>query len=103
MNSILLNTVTRQSGQLTQNNRNFMLPDAQMGSLLSPTVSIRNYAVYDDCTGQRHAQPSSNPVSRDYLDNVWPSVTGAAPPTQYAMITDQTIVVGPVAGSGLYS
>jgi len=35
------------------------------------------------------------PCSRDVLDMLWPSATGANVPSLYAMITDQEIIVGP--------
>ena len=39
------------------------------------------------------------PCSRDVLDILWPSTTGAGVPALYAMITDQEIIVGPAPGA----
>ena len=40
------------------------------------------------------------PVSRDFLDAVWGSVTAAGIPTYYAPITDQQFIVGPWPDAG---
>jgi hypothetical protein len=89
-----LNTVVRDSSStLTVGTRNFTLPTTlgrfvvtnginvvTPSTITNPDVGTRNQLV---------------PVSRDLLDMIWPSTTGAGVPTQYAMITDQQIIVGP--------
>lgn len=89
----LLNTVTRDTGLLTIGTRTFTLP-SNLGrfvvtngmNLITPSTTT----VPDSGTRNQLA-----PVSRDFLDVAWPGNTGAAAPTQYAMITDQQIIVGP--------
>jgi hypothetical protein len=89
----LLNTVTRDTGQLTVGTRTFTLP-SNLGrfvvtngmNVITPSVTTTP----DDGTRNQMV-----PVSRDVLDMIWPSTTGAGLPKQYAMITDQQVIVGP--------
>lgn len=89
----LLNTVTRQTGALTASNRNFTLPSASGRFVVTNGINI--------ITPSSATNPDDGalnqclPTTRDYLDAVWPSVTGAGLPVNYAMITDQTVVFGP--------
>src|SRR5215510_3408615 len=41
-------------------------------------------------------------VSLEYMDAVWPNSTVSGIPVNYAMVTDQTGIVGPVASSSGY-
>lgn len=94
----LLNTVTRQTGTLTSNNRNFTLPTTNGRFVVTNGINI--------VTPVNQTNPDAGmrnqcvPVSRDYLDAVWPSVTGASVPEEYAMITDQTVIFGPWPDAG---
>lgn len=86
----LLSTIVRDtSGMLAANSRNFTFPQhfvvSESINVFTPvgTQTTRNQLV---------------PVSREFLDAVWGNE--AAPstpsvPSYYAMITDQTIIVGP--------
>lgn len=96
----LINTVTRDtSGFFTANSRNFNLPnsigrfvDVNQINVLTPTGTTVD-------TGTRNPLL---PISLQVLDMTWPSNTAAATttvPTQFAMVTDQSIVVGPPPGS----
>lgn len=88
----LLSTIVRQNGTLTANSRNFTLPTGsgrfvttQGFNVFTPvsTTTTRNQLV---------------PTTRDYLDATWPSETASTTPSipaNFAMITDQTIIVGP--------
>ena len=86
----LLDTIVRDtSGTLTANSRNFTFPQhvvvSESLNVFSPagTQTTRNQLV---------------PVSREWLDAVWgneASTTTPSIPQYYAMITDQTIIVGP--------
>ena len=89
----LLNTVTRDSAPLTAGNRNFTLPQNNGRFVVTNGFNlITPSAITVPDNGTR---TQMIPTSRDYLDSVGgsPSFTGA--PTNYAMITDQTIIVGP--------
>lgn len=86
----LLSTVHRDgTGALVANDRNFTFPQhfvtSQQINVITPAATAP-----DD--GTRNAL---TPVTKEFLDNVWPSSSGAAVPTYYAMDTDQTIIVGP--------
>lgn len=89
----LLNTVTRQTGLLTASNRNFTFPSGSGRFVVTNGINI--------ITPSGQTDPNSGtvnpcvPTTRDYLDAVWPSVTGAGRPDKYAMITDQTVIFGP--------
>jgi hypothetical protein len=89
----LLNTVTRQTGLLTANNRNFTLPSSGGRFVVTNGINIITPSSATD--PDSGALNQCTPVSRDYLDMAWPSVTGAGLPEEYAMITDQTVVFGP--------
>lgn len=89
----LLNTVTRDTGLLTIGTRSFTLP-----SNLGRFVVTNGFNVITPSTQTVPDSGTRNqlvPTSRDLLDAVWPSVTGAGVPSLYAMITDQQIIVGP--------
>ena len=87
-----LSTIVRDSsGTLTANSRNFTFPQHFVVS-----ESINVFAPVGNTTSRRQLIP----VSREFLDAVWGDETaggccGPAIPEYYAMITDQTIIVGP--------
>lgn len=89
----LLNTVVRDTGAVSVGSRNFTLPTA-LGRfvVVNGINAITPSAQTNPDAGTRNPLI---PVSRDVLDLVWPSTTGAALPVDFAMITDQTIIVGP--------
>lgn len=87
----LLATIIRDSsGTLTPNSRNFTFPQHMV-----VVESINVFTNIEAGTGRRQMVP----VSREFLDAVYPDEAadpGAASyPQYYAMITDQTIIVGP--------
>lgn len=87
---LLTTVVSDSSAALTASSRQFTFPQhfvtSQQINLVTPAGTT------DPDLGTRVAL---TPVTKEYLDNVWPSVVGAAVPASYAMITDQTIIVGP--------
>lgn len=89
----LLNTVTRQTGTLSTGTRTFNLPTTSGRFVVTNGFNV--------ITPSGQTTPDSGtrnqlvPTSRDVLDVLWPSTTGATLPTMYAMITDQQIIVGP--------
>lgn len=89
----LLNTVTRDSAPLIANNRNFTLPQTNGRFVVTNGFNLITPAGTTNPDSGTRIQLI--PVSRDYLDAVGgsPSYTGV--PINCAMITDQTILVGP--------
>lgn len=94
----LLNTVFRDStASLTPGNRDFTLPTLSTSLTTGKFVTTQGFNVITPAA----TAPSAGirnplvPVTRDYLDLAWPSSTGAGLPTNFAMITQDTIVVGP--------
>ena len=96
----LLNTVVRDiSGFLTANIRNFALPSA-MGRFV--TVNEINVITPTGYTVDNGTRNPLLPVSQQVLDLTWPTNTASATtvvPAQFAMVTDQLVVVGPPPGS----
>ena len=89
----LLSTIVRDtSGTLTPNSRNFTLP--QSGGRFVVTESMNVLYSASGSNNRKQLQP----VSREFLDAIWgneASTTTPSIPDYYAMITDQTIIVGP--------
>lgn len=97
----LLTTVTRDSAALAIGNRNFTLPQNNGTFVVTNGINLITPAgTTNPDTGTR---TQLLPISRDFLDAVGgsPSYTGA--PANFAMITDQTIVVGPAWPDGNYT
>lgn len=89
----LLSTVVRDASQaLAPNSRNFTLPTSQGTFVVVNGINVITPAGTAPDNGTRNPL---TPVSRDYLDLVWPSATGTGLPTAFAMITQTSIVVGP--------
>jgi hypothetical protein len=91
----LLNTVVRNSTlALTASNRNFTLPTTTNGNFitLQGINLITPAETGDPDEGTRNAL---QPTTRDYLDTVWNSSTGATLPKLFAMIDQFNIIVGP--------
>jgi hypothetical protein len=86
----LLNTIVRdQSANLTANSRNFTFPQHFVVS-----ESINVFTPVSTTTNRIQLVPTS----REFLDHVYgneASVNVPSIPTYYAMITHQTIIVGP--------
>ena len=97
----LLNTVTRQSGALIVSNRNFTLPSSNGQFVVTNGINLITPATTTNPDLGTRTQLT--PTSRDYLDNVGGSPTYTGLPTNYAMITDQTIVVGPAWPDATYT
>lgn len=89
----LLNTVTRDSAPLSTGNRNFTLPQNNGRFVVTNGFNLITPAATTNPDSGARVQLI--PVSRDYLDSVGGSPTFTGAPANYAMITDQTIVVGP--------
>lgn len=93
----LLSTVTRDTGLLTSGDRNFTLPSnngrfvvIEQMNVITPSTTT------DPDLGTRNAML---PTSKEYLDMVYPSVTGSGVPNLMAPISDQDWIVGPWPGA----
>lgn len=93
---LLATTVRDRSGTLSVNSRDFTLPTPATG----PFKVLDAINVFNTFSGARLAQ--LQPVSLEFLDAAYPSETStsaSALPEYFAMVTDQTIVVGPAPGT----
>jgi hypothetical protein len=97
----LLSTVTRDSATLTASNRNFTLPSNNGRFVVTNGFNVITPATTTNPDLGTRIQLT--PTSRDYLDNVGGSPTYTGLPTSYAMITDQTIIVGPAWPDNSYT
>jgi len=92
----LLSTVVRdRTATMTANSRNLTLPSAFGRFTVVSAINVLSSSV-------RVAQ--LEPVSLEFLDAAWASETAAASstiPQYFAMVTDQTIALGPPPGSAL--
>lgn len=97
----LLTTVTRDSAPLVANNRNFTLPSNNGRFVVTNGINLITPAGTTNPDSGTRTQLI--PISRDFLDAVGgsPSYTGV--PANFAMITDQTIIVGPAWPDGAYT
>lgn len=88
----LLSTVTRATGPLTTNNRNFVLPTGNGAFVVVEQMNVITPAgTTSPDLGTRHPLL---PVSKEYLDVVYPSVAGAGVPTLFAPISQTDWIVG---------
>ena len=88
----LLSTVVRDTGTLTAGTRTFTLPSNLGRFVVTNGFNVITPVGTTPDSGTRNQLV---PCSRDVLDILWPSTTGAGVPALYAMITDQEIIVGP--------
>lgn len=90
----LLNTVARSSTtSLTASNRNFTLPTTANGNFI--TVQGINLITPAGAAADSGTRNPLQPTTRDFLDSVWNSSSGATLPKLFAMIDQFTIIVGP--------
>ncbi len=89
----LLNTVTRDTGTLSTGTRTFNLPSNNGRFVVTNGFNV--ITPVGTTTPDNGTRNQLVPCSRDGLDYLWPSTTGAAVPALFAMITDQQIIVGP--------
>lgn len=89
---LLSTVVSDTSATLTANSRNFTLPTAS-GRFVT-TQGINVFTPLSTTTTRNQLIPTT----RDFIDATWPSdapTTTPSIPTNYAMISDQTIIVAP--------
>jgi hypothetical protein len=89
----LLSTVTRDTAPLVANSRNFTLPQTNGPFVVVEQMNvITPFGTVDPEAGTRNPLL---PISKEYLDVVYPSVAGAGMPTLFAPINQQQWIVGP--------
>lgn len=88
-----LTTVTRDSAPLSSSSRNFTLP--QNNGTFVVTNGFNLITPATTTNPDLGARTQLIPISRDFLDSVGGDPTYTGQPTNFAMITDQTIIVGP--------
>ncbi len=91
----LLATVTRATGVLTANNRNFTLPSSGVNGNFVVVEQMNCITPVSATTADGGTRVPMLPTSKEYLDMVWSSVTGAGVPVNFAPISDQSWIVGP--------
>jgi hypothetical protein len=89
----ILNTVVRSTGVLSVGSRTFNLPTSLGRYVVTNGINIITPA--STVTPDEGTRNPAVPASRDMLDSIWPSTTGAGVPAYYAMITDQQVIFGP--------
>lgn len=90
---LLSTTISDSSAALTSGSRTFTMPTAGGRFVTVQELNIITPAIVTDPEqGTRNAMV---PTTKEYMNMVWNSATGAAIPTQFAMLTDQTVIVGP--------
>ena len=88
----LLSTIVRQTGPLVANNRNFTLPTTGGRFVVVEQMNVITPAgTTDPDLGTRNPML---PVSKEYLDVVYNSVSGAGVPSLFAPISQQNWVLG---------
>lgn len=82
------------SSALTAGSRIFSLPSTANGDFVVVTAinAITPAGTTDPASGTRN---SLLPVSNDFLDIMWPSVTGSTVPAYFSMLNPNQIIVGP--------
>lgn len=89
----LLSTVTRATGPLTASNRNFTLPTGNGDFVVVEQMNAIFPAGTTDA--DQGLRVPMLPVSKEYLDTVYPSATGSGIPTMFAPISQTAWIVGP--------
>jgi hypothetical protein len=89
----LLSTVTRDTGNLTTSNRNFTLP--QNNGRFVGTEQMNAITPAGQTNPDLGTRNPMLPASKEYLDAIFPSASGAGVPLYFAPINDQLWVVGP--------
>lgn len=89
----LLNTIVRPTGTLTAGARTFALPTSAGTFVVVEQMNVITPSTAT--TADSGTRNPLQPISKESLDRMWPSVTGSTVPQYFAMITQGTCVVGP--------
>lgn len=89
----LSTVVTDDSAALTAGNRNFNLPSADGTFVVVENINVITPAgTTDPEAGTRN---TLLPATKEFLDSLYPSVTGSSVPQYFGMVTQGKIIVGP--------
>ncbi len=88
---LLATVMTNATKAFTANNRSVSVAIADFVTLQQVNV-ITPYGITNPELGTRNPLL---PVTKEYLDNQWPSSAGVAIPTSFAMINQSNFIVGP--------
>lgn len=89
----LLSASVRATGTLTAGTRTFNLPSTNGTFIVTDELNVITPAgTTDPEAGTRN---SLVPTSNEMLNNLWPSVTGSTVPQYFAMLDQDTVLVGP--------
>ena len=89
----LLSTRVTATGALTANDRRFSLPTSNGTFVVTEQFNaITPYTTTDPDLGTRNPL---TPCSKEVLDALWPSATGAGVPTLFAPVSQEEWIVGP--------
>jgi hypothetical protein len=93
----LLQTISRNnSSSLTTGNRNFQYPaESAEGNIFVVIENINIITPVGTTNPELGARVPLLPVSKEFLDAVYPSATGSSVPQFFAPMTQTTCVVGP--------
>jgi len=92
--NMIVGNIRDATGVTSSTTRNFNLPTGIGTFLIIDGINIITPAGTAADSGTRH---QLTPVSRDVLDMVWPSSTGATVPSMFAYISQNTYLAGPAA------
>jgi len=88
--NLLTQVVRDSSGALAASNRNFTFPSH---FVVTETINVVTPA--GTTNPELGTRVQLTPTTKEVLDVLWSSASGAGVPTFFAMVTDQTILVGP--------
>lgn len=88
----LLNTSTRSTTTLTAGNRNLTLPSYNGTVVVCDELNVITPVSTQPDSGTRNQLV---PASDEMLNALWPSVTGSTVPQYWAMVNQDTIILGP--------
>lgn len=88
----LLNTSTRSTTALTAGNRNLTLPSYNGTVVVCDEINVITPVSTQPDSGTRNQLV---PASDELLNALWPSVTGSTVPQYFAMVNQDTVILGP--------
>lgn len=88
----LLNTSTRSTTALTAGNRNLTLPSYNGTVVVCDEINVITPVSTQPDSGTRNQLV---PASDELLNALWPSVTGSTVPQYWAMVNQDSVILGP--------
>jgi len=88
----LLSTSTRSTTTLAAGNRNLTLPTVNGTVVVCDEINVITPVSTEPDSGTRNQLV---PASDEMLNALWPSVTGSTVPQYWAMVNQETVILGP--------